>query len=293
MILMTSPNGNIEYANEAFLEKYKYNFDEIKGKTPRVIKSGKYDRSFYKKYWDTLKSGNVMEGEMVNKAKDGEMIYVSFSSNPIIDKDEELTGFIAIQNDITDQKEAEAKLSRSLKEKEVLLSEIHPRVKNNLAIISALLELNLYQKKEDVTIEEFVRNSQFRIKAMAEVHEMLYESNEFSHISFKEYIERLIKKVQQSINLGEGKIAFETDIDNIDLNINQAIPVGLMIDELIMNAIQHGFDENGKGCVRIMLDSEGDQVVVGVQDNGTGIPSDVDLDNTNTLGMTLLKVLTQ
>ncbi|MDR9418645.1 PAS domain S-box protein [Gracilimonas sp.] len=293
IVVMTNMNGKIEYVNNAFVQKYKYSREEVIGKTPRILQSGKYSQAFYEKYWNNLLNRRVMKGEMINKAKDGELVYIIYSTNPIVDQDGNMNGFIAIQHDITEQKEAEEELAKSLKEKEVLLSEIHHRVKNNLAIISALLELNLYQRGKDIGIEEFVRSSQMRIKAMAEVHEMLYQSEDFSHISFKEYVERLINKEYSIIDGGKRKVTFKTNIDEVELNINQAIPVGLMIDELIMNAIKHAFIEKDEGCIYINLDKIGEQIKLSVKDDGIGFSNDVDLTETDTLGMTLLKVLNQ
>tara|TARA_R100000908_G_C3757246_1_gene152113 strand:- start:35475 stop:36104 length:630 start_codon:yes stop_codon:yes gene_type:complete len=173
----------------------------------------------------------------------------------------------------------------------VLLSEIHHRVKNNLAIISALLELNLYHKDEETTIEEFVHSSQMRIKAIAEVHEMLYQSDQFTQISFNEYIERLVRKIQELVKNQEQEIRFITEVEDIDLNINQAIPVGLMIDELLMNSMKFGFNGRSKGQIKIGLDKQGDDVLITLEDNGDGSSIKTYQERSTSLGKTLLDVL--
>ncbi|MAO63892.1 MAG: hypothetical protein CL666_02710 [Balneola sp.] len=178
-----------------------------------------------------------------------------------------------------------------MEEKEVLLSEIHHRVKNNLAIISALLELNLYHKDEETTIEEFVHSSQMRIKAIAEVHEMLYQSDQFTQISFNEYIERLVRKIQELVKNQEQEIRFITEVEDIDLNINQAIPVGLMIDELLMNSMKFGFNGRSKGQIKIGLDKQGDDVLITLEDNGDGSSIKTYQERSTSLGKTLLDVL--
>ncbi|HBQ61097.1 MAG TPA: hypothetical protein DD671_16130, partial [Balneolaceae bacterium] len=291
MILITDTEGRIEYANKAFQKKYGYSLDEIMGETPQIIKSGRYGGEFYREYWETLLSKEVVKGEMINKTKQGEEIYISYSTNPIVDKKGNLNGFIAIQDDVTKQKKAEKELSESLEEKEVLLSEIHHRVKNNLAIISALLELNLYHKDEETTIEEFVHSSQMRIKAIAEVHEMLYQSDQFTQISFNEYIERLVRKIQELVKNQEQEIRFITEVEDIDLNINQAIPVGLMIDELLMNSMKFGFNGRSKGQIKIGLDKQGDDVLITLEDNGDDSSIKTYQERSTSLGKTLLDVL--
>ncbi len=173
----------------------------------------------------------------------------------------------------------------------MLLSEIHHRVKNNLAIISALLELNLYHKDEETTIEEFVHSSQMRIKAIAEVHEMLYQSDQFTQISFNEYIERLVRKIQELVKNQEQEIRFITEVEDIDLNINQAIPVGLMIDELLMNSMKFGFNGRSKGQIKIGLDKQGDDVLITLEDNGDGSSIKTYQERSTSLGKTLLDVL--
>ena len=173
----------------------------------------------------------------------------------------------------------------------MLLSEIHHRVKNNLAIISALLELNLYHKDEETTIEEFVHSSQMRIKAIAEVHEMLYQSDQFTQISFNEYIERLVRKIQELVKNQEQEIRFITEVEDIDLNINQAIPVGLMIDELLMNSMKFGFNGRSKGQIKIGLDKQGDDVLITLEDNGDGSSIKTYQERSTSLGKSLLDVL--
>lgn len=293
MIVITDTDGVIDYANPAFRKKYGYSLEEIKGNTPRLIKSDRYSSQFYEDYWETLLNKKVMKGEMVNKTKWGEEVHISYSTNPIVDRDGKLNGFIAIQDDITEQKKAEKKLSESLKEKEVLLSEIHHRVKNNLAIISALLELNLYQSDDEITIDEFVRSSQMRIKAIAEVHEMLYQSEHFSQISFKEYLERLILKIREMVQNNEQEITFETNLDETELNINQAIPVGLIIDELIMNTLKYAFNGRQEGRVVVGLTKNGQDIKVTVKDNGDGSGLESYREGASSLGKTLIQILSQ
>ena len=209
---------------------------------------------------------------------------------PIIDDDGELLGFIAIQEDITKKKQMTKRLEASLKEKEVLLAEIHHRVKNNLAITSGLLELNLYSSEKH-SIEEIIRSSQMRIKAMANIHEILYQSGTFSQVSFKTYIHDLIKTVKNTVEDEGFETEFITEIDDINLNINQAHPAGLIINELLTNSIRHGFPNRNRGAVEIKVYNKEDKINVSVEDDGIGVADSFDYRNTNTVGMTLIRTL--
>lgn len=292
IIFITDKDGYFQYINPSFQKKYGYTMDDLEGKTPRILKSGVQSKDFYKEFWQTILDGQVMEGEVVNKTKDGNLLDIKFSSNPIIDKKKGLMGFIAIQEDITEKKQKDRQLRKSLKEKEVMLSEIHHRVKNNLAVISALLELNLYQG-EKVSIEEFIQSSQLRIKTMANVHEMFYESESLASISFREYIERLILTIQSSLQLKNITVEIKTDLEDVELNINQALPCGLIVNELITNSLKHAFPDKKEGKVLVTLHSQNGKFILKIEDNGIGLPDGFNFESAQAMGMTLVRVLSE
>lgn len=292
VVFITDIEGNIEYVNPSFTRVYGYTQKEAVGNNPKILKSGLFDASYYEKFWDTITSGNVMEGEIINRTKEGRFVNIRLSSNPIINDDNEIIGFLAIQEDITEQKKKDEALKESLIEKEVLLSEIHHRVKNNLAIISGLLELNLYQEEKSST-EEIIKDSQLRIKAMANVHEMLYESASFSNISFSKYIDGLIESISKSFKDHNFKLRIKKNIEDVELNVNQAIPCGLILNELITNALKHAFKGRKNGTVQIDLHQIRGVIELKVEDNGGGMADDVDPLQSQTLGLTLIKILSQ
>lgn len=291
VVFITDRSGRIEYINPSFTEIYGYKLDDVKGKTPRILKSGIKDSTYYEEFWSRITHGKVMSDEILNKTKEGKLINIKFSSNPIINDENNIIGYIAIQENITEQKQKDQKLQESLKEKEILLSEIHHRVKNNLAIISGLLELNLYQ---DVSIstEEVIKSSQLRIKAIANVHEMLYESETFSQISFRDYIIRLTKSIQKTAESDNFKPEFVINVDDVFLNINQAIPTGLILNELLMNALKHAFPDRDTGTVYVTGKFSEGLISLEVKDDEVGI-SDTSKVEGDTLGMTLIKILSQ
>ncbi|MGF1671458.1 MAG: PAS domain S-box protein [Balneolaceae bacterium] len=289
IIFITDKDGYFQYINPSFEKVYGYNFDELKGKTPRILKSGKQEDQFYNRFWNTILKGDVMEGEVVNRTKDGKLLTIEFTSNPIVDSDGELLGFIAIQDDITERKKMDQRIRQSLKEKEVLLGEIHHRVKNNLAIISGLLEMNLHHS-DDESVKGLVRDSQLRIKSMAKIHEKLYESDTFSQIPFREYVEEMITEIQVT----HAKEGFEPDfilnIEPLALNINQAIPCGLILNELVSNALKHAFPDRKNGTVRICLKKTDNRLNLCVEDDGVGAGEHFNLEEADTLGMTVVKI---
>lgn len=201
--------------------------------------------------------------------------------------------------DLTEREQAKALIQASLKEKEVLLKEIHHRVKNNLQVISSLLDLQSQYIEDPVLLSQF-EDSQNRIQSMALLHEKLYQSNNLSHINFAEYVESLVDHLFLSYGRGKHKIKPRIDIDNMSLNLDTAIPCGLIINELVSNALKHGFPENapennsGEISIEIHQKSDLDHFVLVISDNGIGFPADLDFQNTeSSLGLQLVCALTQ
>ena len=195
--------------------------------------------------------------------------------------------------DITKRKQAEAQIQASLREKEVLLQEVHHRVKNNLQVISSLLDLQSQQIEEQATLEIF-RESQNRVKSMALVHEKLYKSKDFARINFAEYTESLTSYLLRAYQLNRDNIALELNIDEVTLNIDTPIPCGLIVNELVSNSLKHAFPNNQSGTIRIsMFADETQHFNLIVEDNGVGFPPDWNLKQSQSLGIQLVQVLTK
>ena len=183
-------------------------------------------------------------------------------------------------------------LQHSNREKAVLLKEIHHRVKNNLQIISSLLNLQSYGI-EDAEMRGIFNMSLNRVKSMATVHELLYQSNDFSRIDYREYLNRLVFSLVQSMKGEENNISVNLNVNDIKLNINTSIPLGLLINEIITNSLKHGIPEDNPGKIYVEIsctDYPGYTLKIG--DNGKGIPSDFNIANTDTLGLQLVTSLT-
>ncbi|MBO6585473.1 MAG: PAS domain S-box protein [Gracilimonas sp.] len=191
--------------------------------------------------------------------------------------------------DISTQKKQDKQIKESLKEKEVLLQEIHHRVKNNLAIISSLLELQKDNVSQDV--EDLLSSSQARIKSIAKVHEKLYESSTLSNIPLDAYIRELSEEIKNAYTSDKKNIEIQLDVVPFEIDLDEAIPIGLILNELINNAFKHAFKDHKEGVIRISLEKSGSGMELVVENNGDSIAEDFDPDQSDSLGMTLIRVL--
>lgn len=254
------------------------------------------DREFVDKaYTDSVK--NKVPYDIVHRLllKDGTVKYVNEICRTEYDKEGKPLRSLGTVQDITELKRAEEQVKAALEEKELLLKEIHHRVKNNLQIISSLLYLQSKHVKDKDTLKIF-KNSQERIRAMAFVHEKLYQSEDLAKVNFQEYTENLVKSLFASYSLEAGRVKLKIDIEDVDLNIKTAIPLGLIINELVSNSLKHAFPGRKKGEVQIILRENKDEeedfnYILVVSDNGVSFPEGVDFSQGDSLGTLLVNSL--
>jgi len=184
---------------------------------------------------------------------------------------------------------AEEAIKDSLREKDVLLREINHRVKNNMQIVSSLLNLQTQHVDKEETVD-VLKESQGRVKSMAMIHEKLYQSCDLSHINFREYIEKLVFDILYSYGVKTGQINPIIKVDDIEMGLETAIPLGLIINELVTNSIKYAFPQK-KGTITITLKSLPEQMELIIADDGIGLPEDFDPQDTETLGLQLLNSL--
>jgi len=195
--------------------------------------------------------------------------------------------------EVAERKQAEEKIKASLKEKELLLQEIHHRVKNNLQVISSLLKLQS-EYIEDKQAFQMFKDSQNRIKSMALIHEKLYKSKDLAEIDFKIYINDLAYELFRSYEIDPSKIALRMDVKDISLRIDVAIPCGLIINELISNSLKYAFPQGREGGIKIALRSiNKNKIELKVKDNGIGLPEDFDFRKTKSLGLHIVTILVE
>jgi len=212
-------------------------------------------------------------------------------SYPIFGEENSVTQVIAYFFDITDRKKTEEQIKRSLEEKEILLKEVYHRVKNNLQVISSLINLQSQSIKEDSHREMFLKNRN-RIQAMALMHEKLCQSHDLTRIDFVKYIHDLMAHLFCSYGVSPDTITLKITVNDILLDINTAIPCGLIVNELVSNSLKHAFSKNQKGEVAIALFAHENRVFnLIVSDNGSGFPKNLDFENANSLGLQLVKTL--
>jgi two-component sensor histidine kinase len=191
------------------------------------------------------------------------------------------------------KKATEDKLTASLKEKEVLLKEIHHRVKNNMQVISSMLSLQSQHITDKASLAMF-QESQNRIRAMALIHEKLYTSEDLAHIDIASYIHSLTHQLITTYHTLASRVNMDIAITNIFLTITTAIPCGLIINELVSNALKHAFPHQQKGTITVsMTPSNTDSLILTVSDTGIGFPEGIDFRNTTTLGMQLVVSLVE
>jgi two-component sensor histidine kinase len=182
-------------------------------------------------------------------------------------------------------------LEESLEEKETLLSEIHHRVKNNLAVISGMLHIQSF-KESDKQIQEKLLNSTLRVKSMANIHEQLYQSKNFSKMEFDEGVKKLVDTILSTINHSKS-VDVHYDLDKMHLNINQAVPCSLIVNEVVTNCLKHAFNEQDTGEIEISLKKSEDKVNFIIRDNGIGFSEPVGEANSESIGLELIQTLTK
>jgi len=271
---------------------YGYSAQEVKGRSISILTLPErpYEASEILKR--VARGERVDYYETVCVRKDGKQISVSITTSPIKDKTGKITGASTIARDITRRKKAEEQVRASLKEKEVLLREIHHRIKNNLQVISSLLSLQSRYIK-DKQIFEMLKESRNRVKSMALIHEKLYQSKDLTRVNFTEYIRDLTADLFRSYRVNPNAITLKIDVSNVLLKVDTAIPSGLIISELVSNSLKYAFPEDRKGEIHIDFCSDNDnKFTLMVSDNGIGFPKNLDFRNTESLGLQLVITLT-
>ncbi|NWJ48383.1 MAG: PAS domain S-box protein [Chloroflexi bacterium] len=198
-----------------------------------------------------------------------------------------------VATDLTAQKQAESQIRANLVEKETLLKELHHRVKNNLQVVYSLLKLQAANIKDPEIADLFIE-TQNRVQSMALVHQKLYQAESFSRVDMENYIQSLITNLHHSLSFDPKKVFLDVKIEGVLLNMDTAIPCGLIINELLYNAFKHAFPDNRNGIVKIELSRDATAMFcLRISDDGVGLPENLDPHNTETLGMQLVAMLTR
>jgi len=227
------------------------------------------------------------------RRRDGSDLWTLISTTPLFDECDNYLGALAMVSDISDRLKAEEKIQTSLKEKEVLLKEIHHRVKNNLYVISNLLDLQS-DTVDDERIHSLFADSQNRIQTMALIHEQLYQSDNLAKINLADYINNLVNNLLSSLDTSFCLIETTVNAEPVYLDLETAIPCGLLINELVTNSFKYAFKDSLQGEIKIELHSiEDHRYQLIISDNGVGIPENIDWQDSPSLGLRLVNILAE
>lgn len=185
-----------------------------------------------------------------------------------------------------------AHIKENLREKETLLAEIHHRVKNNLAVISGLLELEA-DNTQHIHSKRVLKNSQLRIHSMATVHELLYQAQDLNKLSFDQFVSEMVSSIPKVYAMDQSNVEIKLDVYDSELNVNQAVPCGLIINELVTNAYKHAYPEGDSGVIYVSLKEQDGKIFLRVKDEGIGLPDGFNLEESESLGFTLVSILAQ
>ncbi len=285
----------------SFNKNYADALYNLYGYTPRIpddkhapkIKFGpdEYHDFWNKKYEEAFK-GKPQQFETELRDKKGNLVVREIFLNPIYKSEGVIEEISGIAHDITEKKMADQQMKESLQEKEVLLKEVHHRVKNNLQVISSIMNLQSSYIKDKYTLE-MLRELQNRIKSMSFIHESLYQTTAFSSIKFSDYVVTLTQNLVHSYRIYSGLVVLKHEVEEVFLNLDTSIPCGLIVNELVSNALKYAFPEGKKGEVWVRLKDDSGLVTLVVSDNGIGLPDGFDFRQTDSLGLQLVTSLVE
>lgn len=280
-IFVIDNNGILKRLNEAGVEMLELKKSELVGKPISdffnliELKEGANESRKEEYQLQTLRDNKVP---------------VLFSESALVEDGEKKGSVIVVRN-ISELKNAENEIKKSLEEKNVMLAEIHHRVKNNLAVVTGLLELQIMQTESE-EVNKVLTESQLRVKSIALIHEKLYGSDSLAYIDYGKYIDDLTQNIKETYVSQNKIIDIVTNVGNVSLNVNQAIPFSLLVNEVLVNAYKHAFTEIDTGEISIFITEEDELVIAEITDNGKGLkPEKKDKTKIKSLGFTLMKTL--
>ena len=295
-IITTDLEQRIQYFNAGAERTFGYSRDEVFGKPVDIlIPAGfRHAHSQHVKEFSAQSQASRRMGErreIFGLHKNG----TQFPAEASISK-ADLDGtvlYMVILRDITARREAEYKIQQSLREKEALLQEIHHRVKNNLQVVSSLLGLQSRQVSDEETRRAF-RESQNRVHSMSLIHERLYQSKDLAEIDCQEYADQLVGHLFRSYGVSLSRVKLDMDFGGERMPMALAVPIGLILNELLSNCLKHAFPQGRDGRITVKLArSEGETLTLTVSDNGIGLPQNVNLWNARSLGLRLVRILSE
>ncbi|PAU92734.1 hypothetical protein CK503_15330 [Aliifodinibius salipaludis] len=288
-ILVITEDGILDSVNSAFVNIFGYPKKEIVGQHFTELLSEE-NLEIGNHVFQQMMKGKPLPNEEWNIFdKSGTPITLLINGHILQNEEKKL--LIVSATEITGQKETQAKLEHSLVEKQVLLSEVHHRVKNNLAIVTGLMQLQVYEES-DSNLKEKLVSCITRIQAIGSIHELLYQSNSLAQLRFDKCIQQMIKNLREIYDQLQ-TVDFDLNLSPITININQGVPACLIINEVVTNALQHAFPANESGFISICLSrNKGKKLTLIISDNGKGLPDHfTSISQNGSLGFQLIDTL--
>ncbi len=297
-----SPLGYIEYNHDLKIVDWNpsaerifgYTRDEIVGSDMNMFLSSKNFNSINSLFEQLLEEGSSNKGlKQINEniRKNGEIIICEWHNKTIIDQEGEVLGIVAIVNDITERIKMEENLAKSLEEKQILLKEVHHRVKNNMAIISSFISLQSMNIKDEQVLS-MLQSTENRVRSMALIHEYLYKSENLKDINVKRYVDELVSMLLGSYQFGADKLTTKIEIAQINLKLDILIPLGMIINEIISNALKYAYKNIDSPELSVTLaEGKKTELILTIADNGIGLPESSKINESDSIGFVLINSL--
>ncbi|MCK9580704.1 MAG: PAS domain S-box protein [Methanoregula sp.] len=290
-IYIINRDASISYANNYALRMLKKNMADVKGRLLMDVFPMEDAEMQIQIIIGVFQHGHdVRRDDRISM--DGKERWLSSIYTPLKDDVGRVTAVLCASYDITERKAMENQIASSLREKEFLLKEIHHRVKNNLQVISSLLSMQA-DKATDRNVIDSLMDSQNRVKSIALVHEKLYQSKSLDKIEYGDYLNKFVMHLFDTFSVAPSQISCKVNAENIFVDINQAVPCSLIINEMLTNSLKYAFPGGRKGDIAINFITDGKNYILDYHDNGIGIPEGISFEHTESLGMKLIYGLTQ
>lgn len=292
MITRFRVDGTIIFINPAYARYFGLDADTARGTKfrPHVIED---DQKRVEAHFASLRAGNAHQTIEQRILLNGNIRWQHWEDHAIFDTDGTVIEYQSVGNDITEQRDTEQKIQDSLQEKTVLLQEVHHRVKNNLAVISSMLEMQAVKDEEtDPHVATQIREAERRISSMAAVHEELYRSDSFGTMDVQPHFERLAKEIISTFS-NAATVSTVVNAEGCTLSLEKAIPVSMVLNELLTNAMKYAFTSLTEGIITIRMQPDTTGIILTFSDSGVGLPEGFDPEQATTLGMRLVKTFVE
>lgn len=288
--VVTDLDGKIREANHAFINMMKSKPKKVFGSFLLIYLSSREVSEYYKILRRLRANESIQGWDVLMHCRDTDF-YASVNAQPVIGSQDHPVALRWMLRDVSGRKAMEEALRTALQQKEILLKEVHHRVNNNLQMVYALLDLQLRDLQDEAAINA-LKESQGRIKSIAMVHEKLYRTLDMVDLDFGRYAYDLAMSLFRSYGVDSGQVKLQVEIKDILLDVDTALPLGLILNELLSNALKHAFSRQRKGTILVEMKEAETELVMKVSDDGVGFPHDYNRDKPETLGLKLVNLLT-